>query len=153
MSVTNKRPKAPSPGDYDPSVPILVAEDIASSSRYADSATRARLGRAISDFTMRSQAMSADGSGQTWWTSVPASANEMTYECSPDLGSPAPADCAHVEWSELGPDDETISLAEGAVKFLSSSRSSPLRPSTTLLLMRRLRYLPSRNKCRNCYHH
>lgn len=87
----------------------------------ANNDNRARLSTAASDFTRRTQKMYAGGKTTPWWAAVAASADDMTYECDSNLGAPASVDCAQVEWSELGADEDTFSLAAGAVKFLSSS--------------------------------
>ena len=47
--------------------------------------------------------------------------DKMSYECDVKLGAPAEVDCAQVEWSELGPDDETVDLGSGLSKVLTSS--------------------------------
>lgn len=84
-------------------------------------ADKTRLSSAVYEFAARTQKMYAGGKTTPWWGAVAASADEMTYECDGNLGAPAPVDCAQVEWSELGADEDTFSLAAGAVKFLSSS--------------------------------
>ena len=124
VAVTNRRPNEPSPGNYDPRIPSIMADNVASSERNVFGEERVRLDGVINDFTMRSRRMTGGGTGNTWWQSNAALANEMTYECDANLGAPTVADCAHIEWSELGPDEESFSLAEGAVKFLSSSEST-----------------------------
>lgn len=119
VSVSNR--KEPSPGNFDPSFATLVAGNIASSMKYAKLGDRAKLNSQIHDFSLRAMNMYSGGSTNTYWTNVAQSASEMTYECDANLGTPAAVDCAQVEWSELRPDEETISLVAGRVKFLSSS--------------------------------
>jgi len=125
VSVTNKRPREPQPGNYDPSVAVFIAEYLASKSRGANNADRNRLNAAAHDFTLRTQKMYAGGKTTPWWGAVAESADEMTYECDATLGAPSAVDCAQVEWSQLGADEDTISIGAGVVKFLSSSKWLP----------------------------
>ncbi|KAK4696842.1 hypothetical protein P7C71_g1150, partial [Lecanoromycetidae sp. Uapishka_2] len=121
VSVTNKRPREPQPGNYDPSVAVFIAEHLASKRRGANGAARAKLNDAAYDFTVRTQKMYAGGKTTPWWGAVSEAADEMTYECDASLGAPSAVDCAQVEWSQLGPDEETLSVGAGVVKFLSST--------------------------------
>jgi hypothetical protein len=66
--------------------------------------------------------MYAGGKTTPWWGATAGLADEMTYECDSTLGAPSAVDCAQVEWSQLGPDEDTISIGAGVVKFLSSSK-------------------------------
>lgn len=70
--------------------------------------------------------MEVGGQSTPFWGAVRASQEEMSYECDPTLGTPAEVDCALVEWSELGADDDTLSVGPGITKVLSSSRSPSL---------------------------
>ena len=64
-------------------------------------------------------------SSTTWWLSASQSSahDEMTYECDTSLGSPVVADCAQVEWNQLGPPSDTLTVGPQNVHFLHSSRS------------------------------
>lgn len=119
--MTNRRPREPQPGNFDPSIAVFVAEHLASQSRGANNADRARLNAAAHDFALRTQKMYAGGKTTPWWGATAESADDMTYECDANLGAPSAVDCAQVEWSQLGPDEETIPIGAGVVKFLSSS--------------------------------
>ena len=132
VSLTNKRLKEPQPGNYDPSVAVFIAEHLASKARGAKNVERSKLNSAISDFTLRTQKMYAGGKTTPWWGAVAASEDEMTYECDSTLGAPSAVDCAQVEWSQLGPDDETLSIGAGVVKFLSSSKL-PISSNATMM--------------------
>jgi len=70
--------------------------------------------------------MNAGGQSTPFWRPVGASQEEMSYECDATLGTPAEVDCAQVEWSELGADDDTLSVGPGITKVLSSSTSPNL---------------------------
>ena len=48
-------------------------------------------------------------------------AGKMSYECDAELKAPAQVDCAQVEWSELGPDEEDVALGPTLSKILTSS--------------------------------
>lgn len=152
VSVTNKRPTEPQPGNYDPSVAVFIAEYLASKSRRANNADRARLNSAAHDFTVRTQKMYAGGKTTPWWGATAALADEMTYECDANLGAPSAVDCAQVEWSQLGPDDDTISIGAGVVKFLSSSEQHERQVRTDLKLTLDYRYMPSGHQRRYSYH-
>ena len=122
VSLVNPHNTEPSPGDYDPSIAVLIEEYLANKARGANNALRGFLNGVITQFSLREQAMTRGGSTQTWWGTVSESASEMTYECDASLGAPAAVDCQQVEWSELGPDDSTFSIGPGVLKFLSSSK-------------------------------
>jgi len=70
--------------------------------------------------------MNAGGQSTPFWGAVGASEEEMSYECDATLGAPAEVDCAQVEWSELGADDDTLSIGPGVTRVLSSSTSPNL---------------------------
>ena len=70
------------------------------------------------------------GERQPWWSRVIpdlqlATSDDLTYECDGNLGNPAPVDCTHIEWDQLGstsssPSD-VLTIAPGTVRFFHSS--------------------------------
>ena len=46
---------------------------------------------------------------------------DMAYECDASLGSPPEADCSQLEWSQLGPPSDTVSVAPGVATFVHSN--------------------------------
>ena len=66
----------------------------------------------------------------TWWLSASSSiaADDMTYECDTSLGSPTVADCSQVEWSQLGPPSDTVTVGPDQVQFMHSSELQQQSP-------------------------
>jgi hypothetical protein len=126
VTVGNTEGKSRSPGNFDPSVAVLVAEYLANRARGQPMDQQRRINSLIRDFNRRTQAMNAGGQSTTFWGAIKASQEEMSYECDATLGTPAEVDCAQVEWSELGADDDTLSVGPGITKVLSSSTSPSL---------------------------
>lgn len=126
MTVGNKEGKSRSPGNFDPSVAELVAGYLANRARGQKMDRVRRINSVIRDLNRRTQAMEVGGQSTPFWGTVRASQEEMSYECDATLGTPAEVDCAQVEWSELGADDDTFSIGPGITKVLSSSRLSSL---------------------------
>ena len=101
-----------------------------------------RFEQVISEFVRRTQNMYAGGKTTPWWGRTRAIVDQdiamvddgptatlpdkMSYECDSQLPVPKEADCAHVEWSELGPDDQIVDLGTALQKVLTSSTFSGL---------------------------
>ena len=122
MTVGNVEGKNRSPGNFDPSIAVLVAEYLGNRARGQPNHVRSRLNGIIHDFTLRTQKMYAGGKTTPFWSTVAASEEKMSYECDPALGAPAKVDCAHVEFDELGANDDTFTVGPGVSKILSSSK-------------------------------
>ena len=45
----------------------------------------------------------------------------MAYDCDANLGAPREVDCELLEYSQLGPPSDTITVGPGAPKLLSSN--------------------------------
>ena len=56
-----------------------------------------------------------------YWRAIPLASDDMVYECDDTLGHPAEVDCSQLEYSQLGPDLDTIQVEPGIVRFLTSS--------------------------------
>lgn len=61
------------------------------------------------------------GGGKLWWQFFPLSSNEMNYECDAGLGSPSEVDCTQIEWQQVSPASDTLTVSPGRVIFLHSS--------------------------------
>ena len=122
VTVGNTRGKNRSPGNFDPSIAVLVAEYLANRARGQPNRVRDRLNGIIRDFNLRTQKMYSGGKTTPFWSTVAASEEKMSYECDPALEAPAGKDCADIEWDELGADDDTFSVGPGISKILSSSK-------------------------------
>ena len=59
------------------------------------------------------------GATTPWWD-VTETSDEMTYECDAKLGNPSAIDCSQLS-SQLGAPSDSVLVAPGAIKFLSSS--------------------------------
>ena len=115
--------KWPSSGDQDPSVPMALSDlfkQQAETLPYDSSGYLTSL--------MESALYQGDASGQPgllpWWdrsssaqNSLLAS-NKMTYECDSKLGSPSDASCSQIEWSQLGPPSDILTVGPAATTFL-----------------------------------
>ena len=63
----------------------------------------------------------------SWWDAVKTVStlqDEMTYTCDAALGVPKEADCKQLEFSQLGPPSDTISLSSGSIERYSSNDCS-----------------------------
>lgn len=113
------------PGDHDPSVALAV-------SKYNIFMTRERFThnspsalRAVADATKWEQQATRMGRGETlpWWQQDPnaSSHDEMSYECDAGLGTPSEVDCTQIEWQQLGPPSDTITISPNMATFLHSN--------------------------------
>ena len=127
MTIHTKGRDPPQAGNYDPSVAVLVAEYLKLKQRGTSRKVWTRLNNAINKFTMRTQNMHAGGRTAPWWGATAGMVEKMSYECDDKLMAPAEVDCAQVEWSELGPDDETVALGPTLSKVLGYSMFSKFR--------------------------
>ena len=74
-----------------------------------------------------SLAMCQVGASGTWWqlafsTPIKPLVDDMSYQCDAKLGNPREVDCSQLEYSQLGPLSDSISIRPGAPKILSSSK-------------------------------
>ena len=59
-----------------------------------------------------------------WWQYLslsPSQPDQMTYACDAHLGSPPEVDCSRLEYSQLGAPSDTVAVAPGVSKVLSSN--------------------------------
>ena len=124
MTIHTKGRDPPEAGNFDPSVAVLVAEYLKLKQSGTSRTVWTRLNNAIKKFTIRTQSMHAGGWTTPWWGATTGMVEKMSYECDDNLVAPAEVDCAQVEWSELGPDDETVDLGPALSKVLNSSMCS-----------------------------
>ena len=124
MTIHTKGRDPPQAGNFDPSVAVLVAEYLKLKQRGTSRSVWTRLNNAINKFTIRTQNMHAGGRTTPWWGATAGMVEKMSYECDDNLVAPAEVDCAQVEWSELGPDDEAVALGPALSKVLSFSMFS-----------------------------
>ena len=65
------------------------------------------------------------GSSKTWFPAASMAAMqtayEMAYECDGSLGNPSETDCSQLEWSQLGPPSDTVSVGPGNATFVHSN--------------------------------
>ena len=130
LSISNLVIADPSPGDYDPCIPCLLAILNIAAAENEPQGSQARPAHIIA-----AQRWYQIGDGmkrgerQPWWSrAIPdlqfATSNEMAYECDSNLGNPAPVNCMHIEWDQLGstgssPSD-ILTIAPGTVEFFHS---------------------------------
>ncbi|MCJ1238670.1 hypothetical protein MMC14_006661 [Varicellaria rhodocarpa] len=138
VSLTGPLKRLSSPGNTDPAIPEVVSqklEDAAGQSPRGSSQWQ-KFDTTSQVWKLTSQSMQR-GSGIPWWSkTISSNPDEMTYECDATLGSPAEADCAQIEWNQLGPwsispPSDMVSVGPGKVQFLHSN-SCVLAISATL---------------------
>ena len=109
----------PTPGDQDPSVPLALSSIFEMQASLQPENSNQRFVN-----LMESALYQGDASGQPgdrpWWdrgsigseTAQKAllASDEMTYECDSRLGSPSNVYCSQIEWSQLGPPSDTLTL-------------------------------------------
>ena len=110
------------PGYYDPSI-AQVLSDAAQRAGEALPRNNVMAQRFKTEADMlagQADAMSR-GSIVPWWSySLAVLEDQMTYACDAKLGTPKSADCTALEYSELGPDSDTVTIGPEVLKFLSS---------------------------------
>ena len=121
VTIHRKDTEPPEAGNYDPSVAVLVADFLKNRQRGSPRDVWRKLENAITDFTKRTQNMYAGGKTTPWWGATAGMVDKMSYECDAKLGAPAEVDCAQLEWSQLGADEEKVDLGSTLTKVLSSS--------------------------------
>ena len=111
------------------------------------SSLRNGLAKSFTDLTLSQNR----GSPTPWWNQRMASmTDDMTYECSTELGNPSEVDCTQIEWNQLSPPADSVHLDPGNPIFLHSSKHTiayiipPCSP-TNLLLPSRNRYMLPRH--------
>ena len=110
-------------GDTDPAVPqVLAGAEYNQARLNNDPSVKALYESDARLWTLISTTLIRGGS-DTWWhhTDLQVSDDKMTYECDTGLGSPSRVDCAQVEYSQMGPPSDTISVGPGEVTFLHSN--------------------------------
>ena len=66
--------------------------------------------------------MTRGGSSVPWYTFDLSATDEMTYECDADLGSPLEVDCAQIEWNQLYPTKDTVTVTPTSATFFHHSK-------------------------------
>ena len=138
---TSDSPKSGmAPGNTDPSIADAIGNYMNaatnSDSKGAGQASQLRKIRSIGGQMWELAAAGMIRSGSTtWWLSASRSLadDEMTYECDTSLGSPAVADCSQVEWSQLGPPSDTVTVGPNNVQFMHSSESQRQSPEPNVI--------------------
>ena len=116
-------------GDKDPSIPYVIASRI--DQKYETPSTSGVLHQLFPEIFAFLENLAAAGfamaeNDSPWWkfdsikstTKTSPLSDEMTYKCDAKLGAPSSADCSHIEWSELAPDSQSLSIGPSTVTFL-----------------------------------
>ena len=161
VTIHHKDREPPEAGNYDPSVAVLVADFLKNRQRGTSQDVWRKLNNAINDFTKRTQNMYAGGKTTPWWGATAGMVDKMSYECDAKLGAPAEVDCAQLEWSHLGLDEENVDLGSTLTKVLSSSTFCPKSDSAmvpphcvqflVLTVVKSGRHVPASHHCRGSY--
>ena len=120
VSVTARFRGLPSPGDYDPSVPWVLGDQLQGRSvRVIGNPSLQQYYGAVSR-VYYSLAMGMQGGGEKpWWSHPTLPPDEMTYSCDPKLGDPTPVDCSKLRY-ELGAGSDILQIEPDNIKFISS---------------------------------
>ena len=107
------------PGNYDPRVPEKLA---------AEPATEATIDNPIapdantrSNFWLQRALRMRSGGAVSWWQ-YQRDGQEMAYECDENLGIPSGNDCTHIQWNQLGPPSDSVTISPGVVRFFHSGK-------------------------------
>ena len=112
------------PGDHDPSVPQAISNYNVYLNRNSNIHNSPEAIQSEDNIQMWSDVAARMGRGETvtWWqTASPSVKDEMNYECDNSLGSPAEVDCTQIEWNQLTPTSDTLTVGPGDVTFLHSN--------------------------------
>ena len=129
------------PGIYDPEVAIALwgASNIAAALLPENGPDeKAMLARAYA-WRGRAHQMTRGSSAQSWngrnTHIFPSAVDEMTYECDSNLGNPAIADCAHIEWTQLGHPSDSLTVGPEATFFHSNTCTLAISAAVTIVLL------------------
>ncbi|MCJ1235249.1 hypothetical protein MMC14_003216 [Varicellaria rhodocarpa] len=110
------------PGDYDPSIPTVISNRFKvwlreRGANQMDSDLYSQRQRMANMWEIQSIRMTRGGSSVPWYTFDLSATDEMTYECDADLGSPLEVDCAQIEWNQLYPTKDTVTVTPTSATF------------------------------------
>ena len=118
------------PGDTDPMIPIKIGESLTLLNVMApdnfDSSISAD-GRRYMNLGLSSLGAAGVNPSPWWQQRVSPSDDEMTYQCDARLGNPSEVDCSRIEWNQLAPGLDTLSVGPGNPTFLHSSKQLVLQ--------------------------
>ena len=127
VQLSNYRSPNRYPGDTDPYVPITIADAV----RVHPEAPAHKIRSPSVTTQWNTQAARMSRGGSLPWWSVPfqsSATDQMSYECSADLGSPDPTDCTQIEWNQLpsstAPKSNTLTVTPESPTFFHSNSCS-----------------------------
>lgn len=124
VTVTVGGPSSPerAPGDYDPAIPIYMATILVDAAQNLPPNSIVRESWVANGRLWYNTGMAMRRpSALPWWRyPVITASDEMTYECDASLGNPSAADCTNIEWSQLGPPSDSLTVQPGNTKFFHS---------------------------------
>ena len=111
-----------SPGDFDPVIPFYMASILGSAAQDSPLNSNVRSLQLANGWLWYNTATAMERpSSLPWWRyPVMTTPNEMTYECDASLGNPSAADCTNIEWNQLGPPSDSLTVQPGNTKFFHS---------------------------------
>ena len=109
------------PGNFDPGVPLRFANAPATAATMKN--PNAPDAHTRSQFWLEQRARMQSGGSTSWWQYQPNQlSDEMEYRCDIDLGSPSVNDCNHIQWDQLDPPSDSVTISSGGVKFFHYSK-------------------------------
>ena len=120
------------PGDTDPSIAQALAMAAPQTSQPSGSSLFPQ--SAPSNLWLTQSERMTRGGSLRWYNAISQVSNEMAYQCDAKLGTPSAVDCTQIEWNQLSPPVDTLTVGPGATTFLHSN-SCYLAISATISLM------------------
>ena len=111
-----------SPGDTDPRVPLIFAENLIILANSVEGNANLRTARWDRAQAIHDRGRAMIDKGGTWWQDVPSPPDDMTYECETNLGNPASVDCSQLQWQGFGNPSDSIQIIPGNPKSFFYSK-------------------------------
>ncbi|KAL9119818.1 MAG: hypothetical protein Q9187_003625 [Circinaria calcarea] len=138
LTVTVHSPgKGTKPGDTDPIIPVEIARiNIIEHEFYPGQVAKERLFNYNTQKFTQYAVGTVRGGDRPWWQPTRRSASDnMIYECDAGLGSPAEVDCSQIEWHQVKPASDSLTVGPGNPTFLHSNTCYLAITATTNMVL------------------
>ena len=140
ISIRSRTAEA-NPGLFDPEVALALwgASNIAAALSPKDSPEEKIASSRADHWLVRANRMTRGTSIVSWCLQdnkiPPSDVDEMTYECDANLGNPAVADCAQIEWSQLGHPSDSLTVGPEATFLHFNTCTLAISGAITMVLV------------------